>query len=126
MTERWLPRPEEGLWPVEDQLEDSLEDLGTAGGGLLGWARVGGFSVHCQQTCLLLGLLCLPADDFLEPEEYAEPQEAKPGEAADLGRSERGLLAGGPREGGKVWPMAPSAHSCLFSRGRGHASIPEL
>ncbi|XP_044085382.1 condensin-2 complex subunit H2 isoform X1 [Neovison vison] len=54
MTERWLPRPEEGLWPVEDQLEDSLEDLGTA------------------------------ADDFLEPEEYAEPQEAKPGEAADL------------------------------------------
>lgn len=53
MTERWLPRPEEGLWPVEDQLEDSLEDLGTA-------------------------------DDFLEPEEYAEPQEAKPGEAADL------------------------------------------
>ncbi|XP_025714433.1 condensin-2 complex subunit H2 isoform X3 [Callorhinus ursinus] len=54
MAERWLPRPEEGLWPVEDQLEDSLEDLGTA------------------------------ADDFLEPEEYAEPQEAKPGEAADL------------------------------------------
>lgn len=53
MTERWLPRPEEGLWPVEDQLEDSLEDLGAA-------------------------------DDFLEPEEYAEPQEAKPGEAADL------------------------------------------
>ncbi|XP_032738568.1 condensin-2 complex subunit H2 isoform X2 [Lontra canadensis] len=53
MTERWLPRPEEGLWPVEDQLEESLEDLGTA-------------------------------DDFLEPEEYAEPQEAKPGEAADL------------------------------------------
>ncbi|XP_032272577.1 condensin-2 complex subunit H2 isoform X1 [Phoca vitulina] len=54
MAERWLPRPEEGLWPVEDQLEDSLEDLGTA------------------------------ADDFLEPEEYAEPQEAKPGEAAEL------------------------------------------
>ncbi|XP_045869698.1 condensin-2 complex subunit H2 isoform X3 [Meles meles] len=53
MTERWLPRPEEGLWPMEDQLEDSLEDLGAA-------------------------------DDFLEPEEYAEPQEAKPGEAADL------------------------------------------
>jgi len=42
MAERWLPRPEEGLWPVEDQLEDSLEDLGTAGGTLLGWARVGG------------------------------------------------------------------------------------
>ncbi|XP_022374712.1 condensin-2 complex subunit H2 isoform X5 [Enhydra lutris kenyoni] len=54
MAARWLPRPEEGLWPVEDQLEESLEDLGTA------------------------------ADDFLEPEEYAEPQEAKPGEAADL------------------------------------------
>ncbi|XP_034499463.1 condensin-2 complex subunit H2 isoform X5 [Ailuropoda melanoleuca] len=54
MAERWLPRPEEGLWPVEDQLEDSLEDLETA------------------------------ADDFLEPEEYAEPQEAMPGEAADL------------------------------------------
>ncbi|XP_034499464.1 condensin-2 complex subunit H2 isoform X6 [Ailuropoda melanoleuca] len=53
MAERWLPRPEEGLWPVEDQLEDSLEDLETA-------------------------------DDFLEPEEYAEPQEAMPGEAADL------------------------------------------
>ncbi|XP_042804168.1 condensin-2 complex subunit H2 isoform X1 [Panthera leo] len=54
VAERWLPRPEEGLWPVEeDRLEDSLEDLGAA-------------------------------DDFLEPEEYAEPQEAKPGEAADL------------------------------------------
>ncbi|KAF0883178.1 CNDH2 protein, partial [Crocuta crocuta] len=53
-TERWLPRPEEGLWPVEeDRLEDSLEELGAA-------------------------------EDFLEPEEYAEPQEAKPGEATDL------------------------------------------
>lgn len=52
--------------------------------------RGGAFSVHCQQTCFLLGLLCLLADDFLEPEEYAEPQEAMPGEAADLGRSERG------------------------------------
>lgn len=59
---------------------------------------MGAFSIHCQQTCLLLGLLCLLADDFLEPEEYAEPQEAKPGEAADLGRSERGPRTG---EGGK-------------------------
>lgn len=33
---------------------------------------------------------CLPADDFLEPEEYAEPPEAQPGAAADLGRPERG------------------------------------
>lgn len=37
-AERWLPRAEEeGLWPVEeDRLEDSLEDLGVAGGHLLG------------------------------------------------------------------------------------------
>lgn len=55
----------------------------------------GGFSMCCQQTCFLLGLLCLPADDFLEPEEYAEPQEAKPGEAAELGRSEGGCWPGG-------------------------------
>ncbi|XP_026269349.2 condensin-2 complex subunit H2 isoform X5 [Urocitellus parryii] len=55
ITERWLPRAEEGLWPAEDdRLEESLEDLGAT------------------------------ADDFLEPEEYVEPEEAKPGEAADL------------------------------------------
>uniref|UniRef100_A0A8C0QX52 Condensin-2 complex subunit H2 n=1 Tax=Canis lupus dingo TaxID=286419 RepID=A0A8C0QX52_CANLU len=30
------------------------------------------------------GASCLPADDFLEPEEYAEPPEAQPGAAADL------------------------------------------
>ncbi|XP_047404617.1 condensin-2 complex subunit H2 isoform X1 [Sciurus carolinensis] len=55
ITERWLPRAEEGLWPAEDdRLEESLEDLGAA------------------------------ADDFLEPEEYVEPEGAKPGEAADL------------------------------------------
>ncbi|KAM7115063.1 condensin-2 complex subunit H2 isoform 8-T8 [Molossus nigricans] len=54
-TKRWLPRAEEGLWPVEeDRLEDSLQELGAA------------------------------ADDFLEPEEYAEPDGAKLGEAADL------------------------------------------
>ncbi|XP_051045601.1 condensin-2 complex subunit H2 isoform X4 [Phodopus roborovskii] len=54
MTERWLPRAKEDLWPVEEErLEDSLEDLGVA-------------------------------DDFLEPEEYAEPEEVVPGEAADL------------------------------------------
>lgn len=42
MAERWLPRPEEGLWPVEeDRLEDSLEELGAAGGSLRGWAGVG-------------------------------------------------------------------------------------
>nr|KAF6398981.1 non-SMC condensin II complex subunit H2 [Molossus molossus] len=53
-TKRWLPRAEEGLWPVEeDRLEDSLQELGAA-------------------------------DDFLEPEEYAEPDGAKLGEAADL------------------------------------------
>ncbi|XP_027808974.2 condensin-2 complex subunit H2 isoform X1 [Marmota flaviventris] len=55
ITERWLPRAEEGLWPAEDdRLEESLEDLGAT------------------------------ADDFLEPEGYVEPEEAKPGEAADL------------------------------------------
>ncbi|XP_013972727.1 condensin-2 complex subunit H2 isoform X3 [Canis lupus baileyi] len=55
LGERWLPRPDEGLWPEDDDnLEDSLEDLRTA------------------------------ADDFLEPEEYAEPPEAQPGAAADL------------------------------------------
>lgn len=32
-AKRWLPRAEEGLWPVEeDRLEDSLEELGAAGG----------------------------------------------------------------------------------------------
>ncbi|XP_015980811.1 condensin-2 complex subunit H2 isoform X2 [Rousettus aegyptiacus] len=30
VAEPWLPRAEEGLWPVEDHLEDSLEDLGAA------------------------------------------------------------------------------------------------
>ncbi|OWK04021.1 NCAPH2, partial [Cervus elaphus hippelaphus] len=54
-AERWLPRPEQGLCPVEeDRLEDSVEDLGAA------------------------------ADDFLEPEEYAEPEGAEPGEDADM------------------------------------------
>ncbi|EPQ09003.1 Condensin-2 complex subunit H2 [Myotis brandtii] len=54
-AKRWLPRAEEELWPVEeDRLEDSLEELGAA------------------------------ADDFLEPEEYAEPDGAKPEDAADL------------------------------------------
>uniref|UniRef100_A0A8B9WGL0 Condensin-2 complex subunit H2 n=1 Tax=Bos mutus grunniens TaxID=30521 RepID=A0A8B9WGL0_BOSMU len=53
-AERWLPRAEQGLWPVEeDRLEDSVEDLGAA-------------------------------DDFLEPEEYAEPEGAEPGEDADM------------------------------------------
>ena len=104
MAERWLPRPEEGLWPVEeDRLEDSLEDLGAAGGSLLGWAGVG--AQHPLPASLPPpGLLCLSTDDFLEPEEYAEPQEAKPGEAADLGRSESELLArgggGGPGDSG--------------------------
>ncbi|XP_047641809.1 condensin-2 complex subunit H2 isoform X3 [Phacochoerus africanus] len=55
VAERWLPRAEEeGLWPVE---EDRLED-----------------------SLEDLGV----ADDFLEPEEYAEPEGAKPGEDADL------------------------------------------
>ncbi|XP_075816449.1 condensin-2 complex subunit H2 isoform X1 [Microtus pennsylvanicus] len=55
MTERWLPGAKEDLWPVEEErLEESLEDLGEA------------------------------ADDFLEPEEYAEREEVMPGEAADL------------------------------------------
>ncbi|XP_040089477.1 condensin-2 complex subunit H2 isoform X2 [Oryx dammah] len=53
-AERWLPRAEQGLWPVEeDRLEDSVEDLGAA-------------------------------DDFLEPEEYAEPEGAEPGEDANM------------------------------------------
>ncbi|XP_008832988.1 condensin-2 complex subunit H2 isoform X1 [Nannospalax galili] len=55
VAERWVPRAKEDLWPAEeDRLEDSLEDLGVA------------------------------ADDFLEPEEYVEPEGTKPGEAADL------------------------------------------
>lgn len=54
VTERWLPRAKEDLWPVEEErLEESLEELGVA-------------------------------DDFLEPEEYAKPEEVMPGEAADL------------------------------------------
>ncbi|KAK1327657.1 hypothetical protein QTO34_012946 [Cnephaeus nilssonii] len=53
-TKRWLPRAEEGLWPVEeDRLEDSLEELGAA-------------------------------DDFLEPEGFAEPDAAKPEDTAAL------------------------------------------
>ncbi|XP_068825801.1 condensin-2 complex subunit H2 isoform X4 [Capricornis sumatraensis] len=55
VAERWLPRAEQGLWPVEeDRLEDSVEDLGAA------------------------------ADDFLEPEEYAEPEGAEPREEANM------------------------------------------
>ncbi|XP_015449526.1 condensin-2 complex subunit H2 isoform X3 [Pteropus alecto] len=54
VAEPWLPRAEEGLWPVEDHLEDSLEDLGAA------------------------------ADDLLEAEDYVETEGAEPGEAADL------------------------------------------
>nr|KAF6270594.1 non-SMC condensin II complex subunit H2 [Pipistrellus kuhlii] len=53
-TKRWLPRAEEELWPVE---EDRLED-----------------------SLEELG----EADDFLEPEGYAEPDGAKPEDAADL------------------------------------------
>lgn len=35
VAEQWLPRAEEGLWSAEeDHLEDSLEDLGAAGGCL--------------------------------------------------------------------------------------------
>ncbi|XP_036063674.1 condensin-2 complex subunit H2 isoform X2 [Onychomys torridus] len=57
VTERWLPSAKEDLWPVEEErLEDSLEDLGVA----------------------------VSADNFLEPEEYAEPEGVMPGEAADL------------------------------------------
>ncbi|XP_054426440.1 condensin-2 complex subunit H2 isoform X2 [Pteronotus mesoamericanus] len=52
---QWLPRAEEGLWPAE---EDRLED-----------------------SLEDLG----DADDFLEPEEYADPEGAEPGEAAGLG-----------------------------------------
>uniref|UniRef100_A0A8C2W440 Condensin-2 complex subunit H2 n=1 Tax=Chinchilla lanigera TaxID=34839 RepID=A0A8C2W440_CHILA len=42
-TEQWLPRAEEGMWPEDDHLEDSLEDLGAAGRYLLGvgWAAHG-------------------------------------------------------------------------------------
>ncbi|XP_059793281.1 condensin-2 complex subunit H2 isoform X7 [Balaenoptera ricei] len=59
-AERWRPRAQEEPWPAEeDRLEDSLEDLGAAGPPL-------------------------PAGDFLEPEEYAEPEGAEPGEDADL------------------------------------------
>ncbi|XP_051016164.1 condensin-2 complex subunit H2 [Acomys russatus] len=55
MTEQWLPRATEDLWPVEEErLEESLEDLGVA------------------------------ADDFLEPEEYARPDGVMPEETADL------------------------------------------
>ncbi|XP_028725024.1 condensin-2 complex subunit H2 isoform X2 [Peromyscus leucopus] len=54
VTERWLPSAKEDLWPVE---EERLED-----------------------SLEDLGV----ADDFLEPEEYAEPEGVMPGEAADL------------------------------------------
>ncbi|XP_069855857.1 condensin-2 complex subunit H2 isoform X3 [Dipodomys merriami] len=54
MAERWLPRAEERLWPAEG---DALEE-----------------SLEDLDV----------ADDFLEPEGYAEPEGAKPGEAANL------------------------------------------
>ncbi|XP_045374314.1 condensin-2 complex subunit H2 isoform X1 [Camelus bactrianus] len=54
VAERWPPRTEEGLWPAE---EDRLED-----------------------SLEDLGV----AGDFLEPEEYAEPEGAKPEEDGDL------------------------------------------
>lgn len=54
VAEQWLPRAEEGLWSAE---EDHLED-----------------------SLEDLGA----ADDFLEPEEYVEPEGADPREAADL------------------------------------------
>uniref|UniRef100_A0A8C6RRW3 Condensin-2 complex subunit H2 n=1 Tax=Nannospalax galili TaxID=1026970 RepID=A0A8C6RRW3_NANGA len=54
VAERWVPRAKEDLWPAE---EDRLED-----------------------SLEDLGV----ADDFLEPEEYVEPEGTKPGEAADL------------------------------------------
>ncbi|KAL6037388.1 hypothetical protein STEG23_003576 [Scotinomys teguina] len=54
MPERWLPSAKDDMWPVE---EERLED-----------------------SLEDLGV----ADDFLEPEEYAESEGAMPGEAADL------------------------------------------
>lgn len=65
-------------------------------------------------NCLLLVPSHLPADDFLEPEEYAEPDGAKPEDAADLGRSRSGLLARSSRvilkdEGRGMWPTLPTA-----------------
>ncbi|XP_053440089.1 condensin-2 complex subunit H2 isoform X2 [Nycticebus coucang] len=54
MGKQWLPRVDEGLWPLEeDRLEESLEDLGAA-------------------------------DDFLEPEEYVDPGGTSPREDAAL------------------------------------------
>lgn len=92
-AKRWLPRAEEGLWPVEeDRLEDSLEELGAAGGCSQGGGRK---RAQDRLPADLPPLVPphLPADDFLEPEEYAEPDGAKPEDAADLGRSRGGLLA---------------------------------
>lgn len=121
-AEQWLPRAEEGLWPAEeDRLEDSLEELGEAGGCTC--SRVGARQLRTGMglTCLLLGPLGLPADDFLEPEECTEPEGAQPVEAADLGRSGGTPLRTGEGEVG----VAHSSH-CPFSRSRGHASVPEL
>lgn len=70
------------------------------------------------------GASCLPADDFLEPEEYAEPPEAQPGAAADLGRPERGSRRTG--EGGKGMARGHCSSQFPLSRSRGHVSIPEL
>lgn len=71
-----------------------------------------GLTTSCPLTCFLLGPLHLPADDFLEPKEYAES-----GEAADLGRSRTGPGVGG---------RGPTAHGCPSSRSRGRAGDPEL
>ncbi|XP_012656658.1 condensin-2 complex subunit H2 isoform X1 [Otolemur garnettii] len=55
MGKQWLPRVEEGLWPLEeDRLEESLEDLGAAAG------------------------------DFLDPEGYVDPGGTSPREDAAL------------------------------------------
>lgn len=112
-AKRWLPRPEEELWPVEeDRLEDSLEELGEAGGCSQGGGKKG------AQDWLPAHLPVpphLPADDFLEPEGYAEPDRAKPEDAADLGRSRAGAgqvlvrLPKDGRGGGRVWPTPPAA-----------------
>lgn len=44
-------------------------------------------------TSLLPGCSPFSADDFLEPEEYVEPEGAEPGEDADMGRSGSGVQA---------------------------------
>lgn len=110
----------------EDRLEDSVEDLGAAGGAA-GALQVGPLGAGRGRLSARGSLTLCPgapfsADDFLEPEEYVEPEGAEPGEDADMGRSGSGLLARGAPEDGRK-ERGSWLHFC---RSGSHASVSAL